>query len=148
MVLIAVLVGATLLQPSASNVATITKTVDYTNITYAAPAGVGGNITLSGQANRNVIVTNATSGTTVPASNYTVTNYVLSNGQLVSKLQLIDNTIGVAGKNINISSTVEPYGYDTNSGNRAITDLIIVFFALGIAITVATIIFKSGLLDL
>jgi hypothetical protein len=118
-----------------SNIGVMTNKVNYVNVTYTAPAEAGASITLSGQANTNVIVINATSGTVIPASNYTITNYVVNNGVLTSTLTAnAGNTLGWHGKGINVSSTVEPFGYETNSGSRAIISMIAVFAALAVVV--------------
>lgn len=149
---VAIIVAVTLLTGGiTSNVATLTTKVNYVNLTYTAPSAANTAIELQGQAWRNVIVTNATSGTLIPTNNYTITNYqVSSTGSLVTKLTTTTGgqSLGYYGKGINISGEVEPYGYDTTAGGRAIADLIIVFAALAIAIVVLVPVIRNGFLDL
>lgn len=142
-VAVAIIVGLVLLQQSATNVGTLTTMDTVTNSQITAPA-VGSSITLQGQAVSGFSATNGTSGDAIPASNYTITSRVVSNGQLVSTLTALDGTtIGWQGKLINVTYTYEPYGYDTSSGGRAIANLIIVFFAIGIAVIALAVILKE-----
>ena len=147
-VAIAIIVGLVLLQASSAPVATITDTVTNVNTSFTAPGGLGQTVTLLGQANRNLIVVNGTNGVVIPASNYTIRNYVVSNGQLISTLEPNGlTTLGWQNKTILVTATTEPYGYDTNGGGRAIASLIIVFFALAIAVIALLIILKSGIIE-
>jgi len=147
LVAVAVIVGLVLLNVSADNLAIMTTTVNTINKTFTAPA-INGNLTLEGQAVTSVIAVNATSGNLIPASNYTITNYVLSNGQLISTFTSLGGDGGWQGKSINVSYTYEPFGYDRNSGNRSIIGLVIVFFALAIAVIAMVPAFRDGIVDL
>src|SRR3989304_3608185 len=84
------------------SIGTMTRTFNIVNETVAAPAaGSTTNGLLRGQAVTNVIVINATSGTVIPASNYTIANYVVDDGDLVSTFR--SNTgvqTGFQGRNV------------------------------------------------
>jgi len=147
LVAVAVIIGAVILNTSADNLAILTQTVNTVNKTFTAPA-INGNLTVEGQAVTSVIATNASSGTLIPASNYTITNYVLSNGQLISTFTSLGGDGGWQGKSINLSYTYEPFGYDRNSGNRSVIGLVVVFFALAIAVVAITPVFQEKILDL
>jgi hypothetical protein len=142
---IALIVGLVLITDGISEpVGLMTTTKNIVNVTYTAPTA-GNSIALTGQAYSNVVVTNATSGTLIPASNYTITNYVVQNGGLVTTLTAITgNSLGWQGKGINVSATVEPFGYDTNGGGRAITNLIIIFAAIALAVSAIAVVLKNG----
>lgn len=101
-------------------------------------------LTLTGQAVESVVIINDT--TTVAAGNYTVSNRVVSNGQLVATI------IGVganpySGNNVNISYTYEPFGYATDGGTRAILSLVLVFVGLAIAVIALVPALRSGVVD-
>lgn len=150
-VAVAILVGLVILQQSATNVAVLTNEVTNINQTIAFPSNVTTSFTaLSGQAARNVIVTNATNGAIVASANYTIQNYVV-NTQGALEARIRGNSVPgdrYNGQNVNITYTYEPYGYDTNGGGRAIAGLIIIFFAIGIAITALVLILKNSVFDL
>lgn len=152
MMFIAVVVVVALITGGiSSSIGAVTQTVTISNQTYAAPATAGASIDIPYQALKGtIIVTNATSGTIVPASNYTITNYVVSNGQLVTRLtSTAGNTVGWLGKNINISSSVvEPFGYDTSAGGRSMTDMILIFSALALAVFVLSYVLRNGIIDI
>jgi len=143
---VAIIIGLVMITDGISEpVAAITQTVNIVNTTYTAPAAAGSSINLVGQAYTSVIVTNATSGTLIPATNYTITNRVVRDGGLVTTLTAnAGNSLGWHGKGINISATVEPFGYDTNGGSRAITSLIVIFAAIALVVTAVTVVIKNG----
>lgn len=146
-VAIAVIVALTLLTGGITEgVGKVTDTTVLNNVTYTAPSGAGVAINIPYQALKGtIIVTNATSGTVIPTTNYTITNYVVSNGQLVTTLTATaGNSLGWHGKSINVSaSEVEPFGYDTSAGGRVMADLIIVFAALALFMVVLVPIVKN-----
>ena len=134
-----------------SSLGEITTTGSLSNRTYTAPSGAGVAISIPYQALKGTItITNATSGTVIPSTNYTVTNYVVENGVLVSKITATSgNSLGWYGKNINVTATlVEPYGYDTNSGNRAIIGLVVIFSVLAVAIVALSPVLQEKFFDL
>lgn len=101
-------------------------------------------LTLNGQAVESVVVINGT--TTVAAGNYTVSNRVVSNGQLIATI------IGVganpySGNSVNISYTYEPFGYATDGGTRSILSLVLIFVGLAIAIIALVPALRSGVVD-
>ena len=128
-VALGIIVGAILLQASAPAVAQVNTLQNINNQSITLPA-TNGNVSLTGQSASNVILTNRTSGTVVPASNYTITNNVLINGQLYAVLQLKDGNF--SGNVMNISYTSEPFGYANDSGSRVMIGLVLVFGALAI----------------
>ncbi len=141
MTFVAVIVGAALIAPGISTpIATLTTTQAVVNQSYTFP-NAAASITLGGQANTNVVVVNATSGAVVPSSNYTVANYVLSNGELISTLTGAASLYN--GDPVGISSTREPYGYATDGGTRAVAALVVLFAALSIGLIAAWPIIKE-----
>lgn len=101
-------------------------------------------LTLTGQAVESVVVINGT--TTLGAGNYSVSNRVVSNGQLIATIVGVGTDV-YAGETVNISYTYEPFGYDTNSGNRAVIQMIAIFAALAIAVVALVPALKDGILD-
>lgn len=147
MIAIAIIVAVIIIQASADNMSVLTTKNSVVNQSVTAPAAGSTSAILTGQAVSGVTVINGTSGTVIPASNYTITNYVVSNGQLVSTFTTNAGPYGFAGKSINVSYTYEPFGYDTNTGGRAVANLIILFAALAIAIVVLVPVVKEKIFD-
>jgi hypothetical protein len=127
-----------------SNIGQSTQKVSYVNNTVTFPAA-GSTLTLNGQAVSDVIVTNKTSGAVVPSTNYTTTNYDVSTGTL--RTYLTGLTGYYNNQSVNISYTTEPLGYATDSGSRAVIQLIGIFSALAVIGVIIWKIWDDGLLD-
>lgn len=141
---IGVIVAITLLLGGVtSNVATMTKTVNVVNQTIDCPnaSATPNYVTLRGQAARGVLVSDADDGSLFNQGNWTVRNYVVNNGALESRLVAVDGAYN--GFNCHVNYVSEPFGYDTNGGGRAITDLIIIFCAIAIAVFALAPILKN-----
>jgi len=134
MLAIGIIVSLVLFQASAPNVALITTTYQHNNETITLPAN-GGSLTLVGQAVSNVIVTNRTSGAVVPSTNYTILNDYLNNGVLEARINTTNSLY--ASNSVNISYLSEPFGYATDGGTRAITNLILILSAIAVFVFVA-----------
>jgi len=126
-------------------IAQVTQTFDVDNETHTFPEN-GTNLQLTGQAISNVEVTNASGGEVVPTSNYSIYNRLNVNGVLTAGIT--GDGSAYHGNSTNISFTYEPFGYDTNSGGRAIAGLIIIFAALAIAVFTLIPTLKSGVLEM
>jgi hypothetical protein len=107
-------------------------------------------VRLDGIAWTNVIATNATSGEVIGAGNYTIRNRVLdaTTGELTAEINATQRDATYANGNWNMSGTVAPEGYISNSGGRAIAGLIAVFAALAIAVFALAPTLRSGILDM
>lgn len=130
-----------------SSVGTITQTT-FQNYSQTCPnsSATPNYIVLRGQAARNVVVLDNDDGTTVfDGTNWTVSNYVVRDGTLESRL----TAVGSAYNNFNcrFQYTSEPFGYDTSGGGRVMTDLILIFAALAIAVFTLVPVIKNGFFD-
>ena len=139
---IAIIVGLILFQPIASNVEIGTRAnsgVVSANTSITATQNV--NYELTGQELVSVIaVINATGDIVVPASNYTVTECVRTSDNLKGicyKGLGVYNTLGTGGSGaVKVAYTYYPAGYIDDAGGRAISGIIILLTAIGIAIVV------------
>lgn len=140
---VGVVVAVALFAPGITEpISTVTNTITVVNQTYASFPATGINLTLGGQANYNIVVSNSTSGAVVPATNYTVTNYVVAtDGTLTSVMRGLGGLYG--SRPVNISATREPYGYATDAGSRVVTSLVILLAALAIMSIAAYPIIKN-----
>ena len=142
---ISVIVGVILFTAVAQQVGTTTNTVTLTNKSFTLGA-VNVSIYLTDyRAISSPVIYNAT-GTLVPAANYTLTNNVVNDGAL--SVQITTGAVNAyAGDAWNISGTVQPLTYIPDAGGRALAGLIVIFFALAIAVVALTPTFQSKLLD-
>jgi len=159
MVAVLIIVGVVLLQASAQNVGQSTSTIAASNqsLTAAAVNGTAQYLTTC-QALSDIVVWNATDSsgifttnrTKVDSGNYTVTNYAVNNGALAVRVM---PTVSAAPKMgyergvWQIQGVCEPYGYITDSGSRAIAGLIVIMFAIALAVVALTPTLRSGVLD-
>lgn len=122
---------------------TLTKSVSNSTVTFPTIDGV---LVLEGQAVSDVIVTNATAGATVPASNYTITNYDASTGTLRATLTGLNATT-YNNASVNVSYTYEPLGYAKESGTRSIMSIIAIFASLAVVGVIIVKIYSDGLFN-
>lgn len=143
---IGIIVALTLINGGiSSNVGNVVNTQTVVNGSITFPTNTTA-LALSGQAVSNVIAINATDGTVVPASNYTITNYDVSTGTIRATI-IADGNTPYAGEPVNISYTFEPLGYAKEGATRAITSLILVFASLAIVGFVLFKIYNDGVFD-
>lgn len=130
MAAVAILIGLAFWTGTFSeNIGTLTQTRESGNVTFTLPAnGESTQLTFCEQAVESIIVTNATSGATVPSTNYTISQSTGSDGYLAAFITT--TTSAYAGGSVNGSCEYQPYGYIDNGGSRAITSLIAVFMAI------------------
>ena len=146
---VAVIVGITLFVVVAQTVGTSTDTVAVAN---ASLSGVSSNSTpqylLNYRSISGVVMYNTTGNYLIPATNYTITNNVVYNGQEAVKVTFstpaIENTTGYTWK---ISGTAEPLGYVGGAG-RSIALIIPIFFALLIAVIALQPTLREGMKEL
>lgn len=146
---IAVIVCLTLLSATFADIGTVTNKIVVANETVTFPAN-GSSLTLKGQAFENLIVTNKTGGEIINSGNYTENDRVVSNGGLIDTITATSNhaaTRSYYSQAVNVSYTYEPFGYDTNSGTRAVTSLIVVFAALALIVTLVVPITREWIFD-
>lgn len=91
------------------------------------------------------IVTNRTDGTTVPASNYTISEGVGTSG--VKRVLLTAHAGGYVGKAVNVTYSSYPEGYIDSGGGRSLALLIPILAALAIAVIALAPAIGSGLKD-
>lgn len=131
---IGILVGLALLTgqiaPSVG-LMTGTRTLHNTTVTMPAAAGV---LDLTGQELiTEISVTNATDGTAVDSTNYTIAEGISATTSY--KRVILTSVAGpYEGESINISYTFGEEGYVDSSGGRAFASMIIIFVSLYIMV--------------
>lgn len=133
---ISIIVGLILLQATAGYVSSSTTTGTVVNKSLTLGAA-GATITVpDAQAITNVIVINNTASALalyVNPSNYTILNYNPVGGVAVAQIKTNTGAY-YASQVVNVSYSVEPIGYVTDSGSRTVATLIIIFGAIAIAV--------------
>jgi len=138
---VGLIVGLVLLQQAAQQTSDMLNLghIDNKTITLSSTA-----VTLEGKAASNVVVTNATGGETVPASNYTISNNVI----------LDDGTLGctiveTAGPydSVNITYDYQPVSY-ADSATRNVVPLIVILSALALAVVALVPTLRSGVVSM
>ncbi len=67
-----------------------------------------------------------------------------TNGLLSVQLAANDTASGIVGNSVNLTYTYNPDGYISDSGGRALTNLILIFAALAILVFVIVVFIKQG----
>ena len=141
---VAAIVGLVLFQESANQVAKANPSAvtTVTNQTITFPA-VGSKLILTGQELVGTpVLTNATTGTLVPATNYTIQEEVRTSdglkGIVLTAKAGYQNSVST-----NISYTYYPDGYIDDAGGRSIAGIIVLLAAIAIAIFVLAPILKE-----
>ena len=135
---IVVIVGVVLMVASAQLVGDTTNTQSFTNISLAAPAN-GATVNLNGKFVTDFVAINSTNATggqddipVIGAGNFTIVNNQVVNGEETARITVDDTQF--QSTNWNVTYTTQPTTYISNSGGRAIANIIIVFFALAIVV--------------
>ena len=149
-VAITLIVGLILLQASAQNIGTTNtlSTLSNESLTGVAVNDTAQYITTC-RALSSVLVFNATNDVEVDSGNYTVVNNVVNDGDLavsitpgVSALPDLGYDVGVW----TVDASCQPLTYDDNSGSRAIASIIIIMFAVALAVVSMSPVLRSDLL--
>jgi len=140
---VGIIVAIVLFIAASQQLTTVVDLSVVTNSTITFPTNTTA-LALNGQAVSNFVALNATSAVLVPTTNYTITNYVISN---TGTLQATIIGLGAnphGGKSVNVSYTYEPLGYAKESASRTIAELIVILSALAIAAWVISKVYEDG----
>lgn len=141
-----VVIGTALLTSSAQNLGPVRNTVAIANDTYSGTNAT--NTSIAGKLWTGLVVYNATNDILVSAGNYTLYNNIVVDGTETARLEM--NVVNNSDLNNDwlISGTFQQTSYDTSAGGRAIAGLIIVFFALAIAVVVLVPTLRNRVFDM
>lgn len=138
-IFIGVIVALIMIQAIAPTIGQTTTQGTMVNQTVTLGAS-GASVYVKGIQYFSGTVMNGT--TTVSASNYTITNYNVDSGELAVKITSTTGSLWASQK-VNLSGTYEQVGYATDSGSRAIINLILIFAAIGVVAIVIWQIYQS-----
>jgi len=145
---ISVIVGVILFTAVAQQVGTTTNTATVSNLSIGTATNGTTLYITTYRAITSPVIVNSTNGAAVSASYYTITNNVVYNGALaVSVLPTSPSSANLTSYEWNISGTGQPLTYIPDSGGRALVGMIVIFFALAIAVVALTPVLKDGLLS-
>jgi len=143
---VAILVGVILFQAIAQQVGSSVTTGAFYNTTIGTLNAGDSYVFTDYKLLDGVTVTNSTDGVLVPATNYTITNNYISNGALSVLFTL--NAGEFDGESFNVSATTaHPTGYISDSGGRALANLIPIMFALALAVVALVPTLRSKIID-
>ena len=149
MIAVTLIVGVILFQAIAQEVGSSTSTTTVVEESIGATTNDTAIYLTNYRSLSDVILINGTAqgGVVIDEGNYTVTNNVIdptTGGLSVSILPQAD--VSIYGQTWYLNATAQPVTYIADSGSRAIAGLIIVFFALAIAVVALLPVFKSEVL--
>ena len=144
------IIGAVFLQAIAQQVGDVTNTIDVANDSISNVNGttLANLLQLSGKFVSGVVVYNATSDYLIGSGNYTIYNNQVINGAETAGINVSTEVAGgIDDGDWQISYTYQPTTYDANSGGRAVARIIVIFFALAIAVAMLIPTMRSKILD-
>jgi uncharacterized membrane protein len=145
-VFIAVLVGIIFVQSIAQSVGESTNTVELANVSIDTV--VNGTVQyLDYRALSDVVIYNETEDAIVGATNYTITNNVINPTTGELSVSITPNAPAAYKSAWQVSATAQPVTYIADGGSRAMAALIVIMFALAIAVVALTPTLQSKLLD-
>ena len=143
------IIGAVFLQAIAQQVGDVTNTFDVANESVAHANGTTlALITqLQGKRVTDVVVYNASDAIIVASGNYTIYQNQVIDGVETAGINVSADAIYQVLGTWNVSYTTQPTTYDANSGGRAVAGIIVIFFALAIAVAMLIPTMRSKILD-
>ena len=152
MIFIGVIITVVFLNGIADQVSLQTQTQTLTNLSATVPATANTTFTpqLPGRQNITAIVVTFTNGTgTFTFTNNFTVNTTDASGNLGIFFFPTDAAVteGVNGSDVNLTFTMQPFGYLQDSASRNVTSLIVLFAALAIVVFVIVVLFKFGSLS-
>ena len=145
---IVAIVGLILLVVVAQNVGDVTNTVDVVNESVASANGTTLALIaqLQGKRISSLVVYNGSDDVIIEATNYTIYQNQVIDGTETAGLNVTSGPLYQA-QAWNASYTYQPTTYDTSSGGRAVAGLIVIFFAIGIAVVMLIPTLRSKILE-
>ena len=145
---IVAIVGLILLTAVAQYVGDVTNTVDVANETLVSTNGT----TLAliaqfqGKYVTDVVIYNSTDDLIIGTGNYTIYQNQVIDGAETAGINVSADVV-YQGQAWNASYTFQPTTYDTSGGGRAVAGLIVIFFAIGIAVVMLVPTLRSKILE-
>jgi len=132
MIAVAVIVGAVFLQSIAQSVGSSTDTITVSNESISTVVNGTTQYLTDYRSISDVVVYNETDDAIILAGNYTITNNVINPTTGALCVSILPDTTADYKTAWEVSGTAQPLTYIADSGSRAMTNLIVVMFALAI----------------
>lgn len=143
---VTLIVGAVFLQSAAQQVGNSVNTISVANESIATVVNGTAQYLTNYRYIEDVVIYNETGDIIISSGNYTITNNVVYNGGLAVEI-LPDASDGFKSA-WQVSGTAQPLTYIPDSGTRAIAGLIVILFALAIAVVALTPTLRSGVMQM
>ena len=149
---IAALVGLVLTQTIASNISGFTDTIFANNTTFTLASFPTVNITdMTGQeyiSTTAAQISNSSNDTQalIATTNITIAEGISATTGLKSVQATVLDTVW-SGQDVNITYTYGPDGYVDNAAGRSVSNLILIFLAIGIAVVVLAVTMRPELMS-
>ncbi|MFP4457172.1 MAG: hypothetical protein ACLFPS_05875 [Clostridia bacterium] len=131
---ITLIIGAIFVQVVAQEVGGSTSTIAVANQSETLAAN-GESIYIEEYKHlTDVVILDASDNSTIAEGNYTVTNNVINPTTNALSVKVTTDDAEFASNAVRVSGTAQPLDYISDSGGRAMANLIIILFALSIAI--------------
>ena len=145
-VFISILVGLILFQVIAQSVGETVNTVTVSNTSISTVVNDTTQYLTDYRYLSSVVIYNETGDAIAGAGNYTVTNNVVHNGAL--SVSILPDTTADYKSAWLISGTAQPTTYISDSGGRALANLIPIFFALMLVAIALYPVYESKLMEM
>ena len=134
MAMIVLVVCLALLVPTAQNIGDMTNTITLDNETIGTVATNTSTVYLTNyRAVSDAVLYNITDDAIVPSTNYTLTNNVVYNDALATRIVFnLADVEDLTGYSFNISGTAQPLSYASDSASRSMASLIVILASIGI----------------
>lgn len=136
MIFITIILGAIFLQTIAQSVGESVNTVALANQTETLAANGASIYITEWRAINSIVILNATNNVIITSGNYTVTNDVLDPTTGGLSVQITTDDTAFASLAVKISGTAQPTTYISDSGSRAMANLIVIMFALAVLVVI------------
>ena len=146
-VFIAVLVGIIFVQAIAQEVGSSINTVSVANVSLTTVVNGTSQYLTDYRALSGVTIWNETGDTIVGSGNYTITNNAIDPTTGGLSVQILPDASAVDKNAWQVSGTAQPVTYIAESGGRTMASLIVIMFALAIAVVALTPTLKSKILE-
>ena len=145
MTAIALIVGAIFVPIIAQQLSTSTDTVAVANQSETLAANSASIYIEEYRALSSVVILNATDDVTIGDGNYTITNNVIHPTTGALSVKVTTDDAEFASNAVKVSGTAQPLTYTSDAGARAVISIIVIMFALAVAVVALEPTLRSGL---
>ena len=146
-VFISVIVGVILFTVIAQQIGTTTNTATVSNLSVGTVTNGTTQYLTSYRALSDVVIYNETAGEEILSGNYTITNNVIDPTTGGLSVSILPDTTAEYKSAWWVTGTAQRTDYIADSAGRAIAGIIVIFFALAVAVVALTPALQSKFLE-